>query len=291
MLDFVPLGSYEPRLLVRPDLERFLWSSHAYSTQYIELYQRMENGVSQGFVPRTEHQPTRLLTLNFETLINDPCLKHKLGSLSFNKLEDFYLKHGMHSEFIYPHPIYGELVVRFNKPLAVPKSRANSKGAVESFSLEFIEVLSSPYVFHKDERTLNFNSTFPFIGYNVEVEVPENANRIPLGGSYQMVVRDRQKMLRTFKLNFSVLQYVSDKKGLSFHRNYGNNALLLEAFYVRHRLDQPFFLHYQGEKIPVVFKQPLKIPEPTGNTGCLVGLELELIENPYPITEGFIPDE
>lgn len=280
-----------PRLLNRSDLKRFIWCAHNYSTRYIELYNRIDNGVSQGTIPRTEHQPTRLFTLHFETLLNSDNRNNQNQSLSFNCLLEFYLEHGMHSEFIYCHPVYGEVLTRFNKALATPKSRANGLGWVEPFTIELIEVLSSPFVLHPMEKTLNYGRLFPFIGYNVEVEVPENANRVALGGSHQMVFRDRQKMLRTFKLNFSLLQYLETLEGISFHRSYGNNCLLLEAFYVKHRLEYPFIFEYLGEEIPVVFKEPLKIPIPTGNTGCILGLELELVENPYDLPLTGFSDE
>ena len=292
MDNFSPLGSYSQRLSGRTDLDRFVWCAHNYSTQYVELYTRVSNSTSQGVVNRGEHQPTRLFTLSFETLINSESLnRSRTSGLSFKTLEEFYYKHGMHSQFIYCHPVYGDLVVRFNKPLATPKSRGRGKGSVEPFTLEFIEVLSSPYVLHPLEKTLNFGRSFPFTGYNVEVINPEDANVVALGGSHQMVFRDRQKIIRKFRLNFSVLQYHITRNGLSFYKGASYNCLLLEAFYLRYRLDIPFLLDYAGEKIPVVFSEPLKIPQPTGNTGCILGLELELVENPHDLPLTGFSDE
>ena len=284
-----PLAVYQPRLLMKPELDRFIWYTYNFTTEYVELYTLIMSGVNQPVLPKIEHQPTRLFSLSFETLVNTECVPAAKEPMSFKSLEAFYLKHGMFGRFILPHPVYGELMVRFNKPLSVPKSRANGNGTVESFTLEMVEVLSQPYVFHPLEKQLNFGPSFPLKYYNVEVEYPIDASVIALGGSHQMVFKDGQKRLRIFKLSFPIMQYIKSCSGLSFADHHGVNCLLLEAFYIKHRLFEPFILDYSGEKIPVVFKNPLKIPQVTGNTGCISGLEIELMENPYPDFSGVLP--
>lgn len=66
-------------------------------------------------------------------------------------LQAFYKKKLQYYPFIYPHAFRGDLVVRFNKPLLMPKVRTDTPGAVgglstfrahqtEAFDLELILV-------------------------------------------------------------------------------------------------------------------------------------------------------
>jgi hypothetical protein len=65
---------------------------------------------------------------------------HINPELNAGALEDFYLNNKLYKKFIYPHPIYGNTEVRFNKPLILPKGVHGGGGTIESFELEFIEV-------------------------------------------------------------------------------------------------------------------------------------------------------
>lgn len=65
---------------------------------------------------------------------------HLNPELNAGALEDFYLRNKLYKKFMYPHPIYGSLEVRFNKPLILPKGVHNGGGVIESFELEFVEV-------------------------------------------------------------------------------------------------------------------------------------------------------
>lgn len=51
-------------------------------------------------------------------------------------LEDFYKFHRCYEKFIYPHPLEGNVVVRFSQPLQY-KQLPMGLGAVEPFTLEF----------------------------------------------------------------------------------------------------------------------------------------------------------
>lgn len=53
------------------------------------------------------------------------------------RLEDFYVEHKQWKEFIYPHPVYGNLTCKFGKPLALPKLVGN--GVIGAFDLELRE--------------------------------------------------------------------------------------------------------------------------------------------------------
>lgn len=55
------------------------------------------------------------------------------------KLIEFYEAHEMWKRFVLPHPIYGNLTVRFAEPLATPKARRGGSGWTEGFELKMIE--------------------------------------------------------------------------------------------------------------------------------------------------------
>lgn len=66
-------------------------------------------------------------------------------------LEDFYAAHKMHASFTYPHPVYGELVCRFNKPLMIPHGTEGGGGIVENIEVELIEL---PGMFNSGETDM-----------------------------------------------------------------------------------------------------------------------------------------
>lgn len=56
-------------------------------------------------------------------------------------LIDFYQDHKLHESFNYTHPVYGELVVKFYKPLPEPKGVTGGTGVVEDFEVELLEIV------------------------------------------------------------------------------------------------------------------------------------------------------
>lgn len=62
--------------------------------------------------------------------------------LNLQALINFYEEHHLWKPFTYPHPVFGNVEVRFNKPLQVPQGKAGGGGVVEGISLEFIEDIS-----------------------------------------------------------------------------------------------------------------------------------------------------
>lgn len=53
------------------------------------------------------------------------------------RLDDFYVEHKQWKNFIFPHPIYGNVTCRFGKPLTLPKLIGN--GVLAAFDLELRE--------------------------------------------------------------------------------------------------------------------------------------------------------
>lgn len=50
-------------------------------------------------------------------------------------LEMFYLKHQLWSPFIYKHPAWGDMTVKFSKPLVVPENNGPMTPVVSSFEI------------------------------------------------------------------------------------------------------------------------------------------------------------
>lgn len=51
----------------------------------------------------------------------------------------FYETHELWDRFTYPHPQYGNLIVRFGAPLQTPDSIPNGNGATDQFEVTLIE--------------------------------------------------------------------------------------------------------------------------------------------------------
>tara|TARA_Y100001933_G_C18722115_1_gene447897 strand:+ start:230 stop:634 length:405 start_codon:yes stop_codon:yes gene_type:complete len=53
------------------------------------------------------------------------------------RLEEFYLAHKQWKSFLFNHPVWGQLEVRFGKPLELPKTVGN--GVLGAFNIELLE--------------------------------------------------------------------------------------------------------------------------------------------------------
>lgn len=53
-------------------------------------------------------------------------------------LERFYERHGTWKSFIYPHPFWGNITVRFDRPFTTPKVTGN-RGMVNNIQISFRE--------------------------------------------------------------------------------------------------------------------------------------------------------
>jgi hypothetical protein len=54
-------------------------------------------------------------------------------------LDDFYAVHQLWQSFVYPHPYYGNITVKFQSPLKLPDPMAGGGGVVPEFDITFIE--------------------------------------------------------------------------------------------------------------------------------------------------------
>lgn len=280
---------FQRRVISDSPLERFQWDLFSFDTEYNEPFGHASLGQtsSQGFVPDQAVRPIRVFNLDFSGMkIYEENPGNYPLNTNFNYLYDFYLRHGTHKRFIFEHPVYGDLIVRFGKPLSVPKKISNGLGSLQTFQILLIESITTHYMFMESE---SFEGDLPFHAsfFDVEIDTEEDTLVAPLGNNYEMVFKRAKKPLRTFKLSVQGLKYLINSDGyLDISTNPAQNMMLLELFYLKHRLRDRFIFSYMGEDIPVRFKEPLKIPKVEGNTGVLGSIELMLIETPNkPIYE------
>ncbi len=54
--------------------------------------------------------------------------------------EAFYNEHKLYLSFDFPHPVYGTLTCKFNRPLEIPDGVAGGSGMLPTFDVELIEI-------------------------------------------------------------------------------------------------------------------------------------------------------
>lgn len=84
----------------------------------------------------TLHYPSMIYYVGddgFPEAVTDP-------KKNMQTLANFYRDHKLHVPFLWVHPVYGEMVVRFNKPLKEPEGNKGGQGSTKGFDVEFIEV-------------------------------------------------------------------------------------------------------------------------------------------------------
>lgn len=142
------------RVVNNPLLKRFVWDRFNFGTSYNEPYGNINltNSNSDGYVFTRSAKPIRVFELDFLTMIyKGEGENYAPEPINFNQLVKFYLEHGCHKSFIFEHPVYGDTVVRFSKPMVMPKKNAGGSGAVQNFNLTLVEVIDTDYIFKKGE--------------------------------------------------------------------------------------------------------------------------------------------
>lgn len=125
-------------------LEIFDFPYHQASVAYPERSAQVKLGGNYLFSTKPSGPAMRSFTLEFPLMywyqnnlgVFDPLIEPKLNLM---RLDQFYLRHELHADFVYHHQIYGSLVVKFAKPLVIPTAKTNGNGAVFGLSLSVIE--------------------------------------------------------------------------------------------------------------------------------------------------------
>lgn len=126
-------------------METFDFPYHRQRTEYPQSGNRIQLGNGYVFTSPPNAPDIRTFTLSFPTMFyyvneTDNALdKIKNPKYNMAVLEDFYNRHKLHKPFVYPHPVYGNIEVRFMDPLKIPEGIVNGNGALEDFNITLIE--------------------------------------------------------------------------------------------------------------------------------------------------------
>lgn len=117
---------------------------HTYSTENPESSFRVKLGGSYQFSAPPSAPDQRVFILKFPAMkyfvTNKVLDKVIQPEINLARLENFYDLHKLHATFTYPHPVYGNVPCRFNKPLKIPEGTPGGNGVVEGISIELIEM-------------------------------------------------------------------------------------------------------------------------------------------------------
>lgn len=254
-------------------------------TEYTEFASSTNLGSSYQFSLKVEAPSLRA----FNVVV--PVLRYYQnhdGSLdiTYNKdtnmawVDWMYNIHKLDRYFLFNHPVYGTLKVRFKEPLKVPKGLKGGQACVESLELRLIEIPSDASYQQFNPRTFDeLGFDFPF--HCVSSEYQQEGTTAVLGGNYTYAVRGAKPEQRKFTLYFKGMKYYQDGAGkLDPFLNSTLNMGALELFYKQFKLSQSFYYnHPVYGKLKVRFNNPLKVPKLLRKGDGWVGdFQLELIE-------------
>ena len=123
----------------------FNFPYHTFSTENPETGFRAKFGGSYVFTAVPDSPDQRVFKLNYPIMKFFTSPDGSVNStdsplINMKTMIDFYHEHKLHKTFVYEHPIYGNVNVKFNKPLPEPLGIPNGQGAVESFEVELVEI-------------------------------------------------------------------------------------------------------------------------------------------------------
>lgn len=125
-------------------METFDFPLHVVEDQYPESSATVRFGGGYQFASKPRGPDQITFKLSFDAMwfyesspgVVDATVNPKIN---MQVLIDFYEAHRLYQPFIYPHPTRGNVVVRFAKPLAVPKGVKKGNGVLEAFQVELIQ--------------------------------------------------------------------------------------------------------------------------------------------------------
>lgn len=125
-------------------MERFEFPYHVCSVKYPKRGAQVQLGGSYTYSVKPAAPVARTFVLTFDllkwikdgagilTAIPDP-------ELNLLRLDNFYRAHELHTDFIYPHEIYGDVVVKFGEALEIPPAKRDSFGSVFGVSVVLVQ--------------------------------------------------------------------------------------------------------------------------------------------------------
>lgn len=126
-------------------MQTFDFPYHTFRTEYPESGNRVQLGGNYIFTAPPNGPDLRRITLKFETMFyyvtsSDAIDTTKNPKLNMAVLEAFYNEHKLHKSFLYPHPVYGNMEVKFMSPLKIPEGIKGGNGALGDFEVDLIEI-------------------------------------------------------------------------------------------------------------------------------------------------------
>lgn len=115
---------------------------HKVSTENPDSSFRLKLGGSYQYSAPPVAPDQRIFKLKFAalryfTLPNGMIDRTIEPKVNLARLEDFYAIHKLYAAFTYPHPVYGNIVCSFSKPLNIPE--IGHFGVVENIDIELVE--------------------------------------------------------------------------------------------------------------------------------------------------------
>lgn len=198
--------------------------------------------------------------------------------LNFPLMERFYRVHRMAEPFLYNHPSYGLVKVRFQEPITLPRGLPGGNGYLSGVEVKLIEVPTRASLQGNrapgelDSPSFQGKRVFDFPAHQLEIQYNPEGLNIPLGGGYQLTVKPAKPEARMLTLSFAtMLRRLTASGKLDWQTTPGLNLHRLEYFYSLHRNTEPFWyehplcgrvkVRFEGE-----FVQPQGIPRGNGWT-------------------------
>jgi hypothetical protein len=126
-------------------MDTFNFPYHTVRTQYPQR-DKMQFGNSYEFAPKPNAPMQRTFILSFTAMVlypvpgsPDVVSATVNATKNMRALEVFYEAHETWDPFTYPHPVLGNVVVKFAQPLASPKPIEGGMGATEGFEIQLKE--------------------------------------------------------------------------------------------------------------------------------------------------------
>jgi hypothetical protein len=123
-------------------METFLFPYHLLSEDYPDSSDKVQFGRGWEFASAPKGPDQIVFVLSFpmmqfyETTKGSKVLDlTKNVTRNMGALIAFYERNRGYNKFIYPHPWRGNVIVRFDKPLQVPKGIAGANGITEAFEI------------------------------------------------------------------------------------------------------------------------------------------------------------
>lgn len=126
-------------------MDTFNYSYHRQSTAMPQNGFRLQFGTSYVFTAKPDAPDQRVFTLFFTGmqyyLHDDGTVDGSTGAgiNNVHALYTFYAAHGLWDTFIYPHPVFGNVTVKFKDPLVVPEGIVGGGGVVGDFQITLEE--------------------------------------------------------------------------------------------------------------------------------------------------------